>query len=275
MHTAAVQMEPIVADIATNVRTVLARVDEAISEGANLIVLPELALSGYVFTGYDETRSSAQEVAASGVFEALAARGAEHDAIVVVGYPELDGDALYNSAAVIGGDGVIGNYRKHHLWNLENEIFTPGDQGYPVFDTHLGTIGVLVCFDIWFPEAARSLALAGADVVCLPTNWVPTPGAEEADRAMATVLSQSTAHVNGIPVIAADRVGVEREQPFIGQSVIASHSGVMVAGPAGYSTQETLHYVHDPVAARAARTWNDYNNPLENRRPDTYVLSDA
>lgn len=273
MRTAAVQMEPHVAEVATNVAHSLTKVDEALREGANVIVLPELALSGYVFSGFDEAKALAEDVTASGVFDAFAERCRSHDAIVVAGYPELDGDRLYNSAIVVGGEGVIGNYRKHHLWNRENEIFTPGDQGYPVFDTHLGRIGVLICFDIWFPEAARTLALAGADVLCLPTNWVPTPGDAEGDRAMATVLCQSAAHVNGIPVIAADRIGIEREQPFIGQSVIASHSGVMVAGPAGYDTEETLYYNHDPQAARAKRAWNAYNDPIENRRPDTYVLS--
>ena len=96
---------------------------------------------------------------------------------------------LYNSSVVIGPQGHLGTFRKVHLWNEENLYFEPGDVGYPVFKTPLGRIGTFICYDCWFPESFRLCALQGADIVCVPTNWVPIPGQDPKREAMANILS--------------------------------------------------------------------------------------
>ncbi|MBK0419608.1 hypothetical protein JD276_11245 [Leucobacter sp. CSA1] len=269
---AAVQTIPVIGDTAHNLADMLARADEAARRGARLIVFPELATSGYVFSDADEARDCAGALVsldAAGRFRELCAR---HGAVAVFGYPEIDDDRLYNSAMVVGPEGVVGNYRKNHLWNLENEIFTPGDTGYPVFDTLVGRVGILICYDIWFPEAVRSLVLGEADVICLPTNWVPIEGAPHGRLTMANLLCQTNSHINGITIVGADRAGVERGQEFLGKSVISSPSGELAAGPASDTEAETLYAAFDGAEGRRARHWNDYNDPVENRRPETYRL---
>jgi N-carbamoylputrescine amidase len=110
----------------------------------------------------------------------------------------------------------VGTFRKMHLWAAENLFFEPGNLGFPVFKTPFGRIGTFICYDGWFPESYRLCALQGADIVCIPTNWVPIPGQDATREAMANILCMAAAHANSMFVAAADRVGVERGQPFIG-----------------------------------------------------------
>src|SRR5580693_5738204 len=135
---------------------------------------------------------------------------------------ERAGNALYNSAVIVGPSGYVGTFRKVHLWGAENLFFEPGDLGFPVFKTPIGRIGVAICYDGWFPETFRLQALQGADVVCVPTNWVPIPGQEAGRPAMANILHQAAAHSNSLFIACADRVGTERGQLFEGQSVIVN-----------------------------------------------------
>jgi predicted amidohydrolase len=190
--------------------------------------------------------------------------------VLVAGIAERAGDALFNSSVVLGPDGYIGTFRKLHLWDQENRWFTPGDRGVPVFDTPAGRLATIICYDGWFAECYRAAALGGADLVCIPTNWVPIPGQEEGKDAMATVLCQAAAHTNSVVVAAADRIGVERGQPFIGQSVIVSHTGWPLAGPASVDKEELLVADVDLAAARGARRWNEFNDPVADRRPEAY-----
>jgi predicted amidohydrolase len=233
-------------------------------------VLPELCSSGYVFASRAECLELAEPVPSGPTVEAWAERCARHGLVVVGGVAERDGDRLYNSAAVVGPDGWIGTYRKLHLWNEENRWFEPGDRGVPVFETPAGRIATIVCYDGWFHECYRLAAAGGADLVCVPTNWVPIPGQREGEPAMATILCQAAAHANSLPIAAADRVGVERGQPFIGSSVIVSHTGWPLAGPASADREELLVADVDPAEARRARRWNDFNDPVADRRQDVY-----
>lgn len=268
---AAVQTRPVIGDTEHNVADMLRCAEEAVQRGADLIVFPELATSGYAFADAAEARECAEALVETEAVQRLQRFCARHRVVVAFGYPEADGDRLYNSAMLVGAEGFIGNYRKNHLWNKENEIFAPGDLDYPVFDTAVGKVGLLICYDIWFPEAVRSLVLGGADIVCLPTNWVPIEGAPHDHLAMANVLCQSNSHINGITIAGADRVGVEREQPFLGKSVITGHTGQLDAGPASASEPEILYAPFDGAAGRRERRWNAYNDPVENRRPETYL----
>ena len=272
MRVAVAQIEPHVGAKEPNVERTIAALDAAAAAGAELVVLPELCNSGYVFETIDEAKALSEEVPGGATAAAWLERCREHRLVLVAGIAERDGESLYNSAVVLGPDGYLGTYRKLHLWDQENRFFTPGDRGIPVFATPVGRVATVICYDLWFPECLRAAALAGADIICIPTNWVPIPGQQADEPAMATVLSQAAAHVNSIPIAAADRVGTERGQPFIGQSVIVSHTGWPLAGPASAGSEELLVADVDVAAAHEARRWNEFNDPLADRRPEVYRL---
>jgi N-carbamoylputrescine amidase len=267
---ACVQMEPLVGAKQANVAKSLQRIEQAAAEGARLIVLPELANSGYVFRDRDEAFALAEEVPAGETTAAWIDAARRHSVYIVAGIAERAGSALYNSAVVVGPSGHIGTFRKVHLWAAENLFFEPGDLGFPVFKTPIGRIGVAICYDGWFPETFRLQALQGADVVCVPTNWVPIPGQEAGSPAMANILHQAAAHSNSLFIACADRVGTERGQPFEGQSVIVNCTGWLVAGPASRDREEIIHGCVDLADARRKRNWNEFNQVLRDRRTDVY-----
>ena len=271
VRVACCQMAPEVGRKADNLARSADFIERAAAGGANVIVLPELCSSGYVFEsraeafaladGYDDGDSTTR-------WAALARRLGVY---VVAGFAERAGDRLFNAAAVVGPRGRVGLFRKVHLWGDENLFFSPGDLGFPVFATEYGTLGVGICYDGWFPEFYRAVALKGAELVCVPTNWVPIPGQDPQREAMANILTMASAHTNSICIAAADRVGCERGQPFIGQSLIVSHTGWPVAGPASVSDEQILYADLDLAQARRARRWNDFNQVLRDRRPDAYA----
>lgn len=270
MRVAVGQFEPRVGEKESNVSRSLELMDEAAAHGAQLLVLPELCNSGYVFESADELAALAEDVPDGPTCAAWLARCVELELVLVAGIAERDGDAFFNAAVVLTPDGWAGTYRKLHLWDQENRFFTPGDRGIPVFDTPVGRVAALVCYDGWFPECFRLAALADADIVCIPTNWVPIPGQADGQPAMATLLCQAAAHVNSIVVAAADRIGVERGQPFIGRSIVVSHTGWPVTGPAPVAEEALLVAEVDLEEARRARAWNEFNDPLADRRADVY-----
>jgi predicted amidohydrolase len=267
---ACIQMEPIVGKKDDNVRRSLELVQKAAAQGARLIVLPELCNSGYVFQSRDEAFALAEEIPHGPTCKAWMDVARRHGLHVVAGISERDGDALYNAAVVIGPAGHVGTFRKVHLWGAENLFFEPGNLGFPVFKTPLGRIATFICYDGWFPESYRLCALQGADIVCIPTNWVPIPGQDDKREAMANILCMAAAHANSIFVAAADRVGIERGQPFIGQSVIVSYTGWPIGGPASADREEIVYAEANLADARRKRNWNEYNQVLRDRRIDVY-----
>ena len=190
--------------------------------------------------------------------------------LIVAGITEREGDKLYNSAAIVGPSGHIGTYRKNHLWGAENLFFEPGNLGVPVFQIGAGRIACAICYDIWFPETFRLAALQGADLLCVPTNWVPMPSQPKNLPVMANILAMGGAHSNSMFVAAADRVGVERGQPFLGNSLIVSHTGWPLAGPASADREEILFADLNLSDARRKRTLNEFNQLLRDRRTDVY-----
>lgn len=267
---AAVQMQPNVGSTDANVEHSLELIAQAAHAGSRLVVLPELCNSGYVFESREEAFSLAEPIPSGPTCTQWISTAAKLNCYIVAGISERDGDALYNASVVIGPDGFIGKFRKIHLWNKENLYFEPGNLGFPVFKTAIGRIGTFICYDGWFPEAYRLCALQGADIICVPTNWVPIPGQDEQREAMANILVMAGAHANSVYIVAADRVGVEREQPFIGQSVIVSYTGWPISGPASADTEEILYAEVDLSEARAKRNWNEFNQVMRDRRTDTY-----
>jgi len=270
LKVASIQMEPVFGKTVENVARSVALLEEAAEKGARLAVLPELCNTGYVFESRVELRALAEEIPAGPSTAAWIEAARRLDMHIVAGITERDGEVFYNSAVIVGPSGYVGRYRKVHLWGEEALYFTPGDLGFPVFDTPVGRIGCQICYDCWFPESFRLAALQGAELMCVPTNWVPIPGQDPKREAMANILVMAAAHSNSLFIVAADRVGVEREQPFIGQSLIVSHTGWPAAGPASYDREEVLVAELNLADARRKRNWNDFNQVLRDRRTDVY-----
>jgi len=267
---ACIQMQPHVGAKRDNVARAVQSIEAAATEGASLVVLPELGNTGYVFKDRDEAFALA-EALPDGETAQIFADAAERLGIyIVAGIAERAGERLYNSAILTGPSGHIGSYRKLHLWNNEHLFFESGDLGVPVFDTPLGRIAIAICYDGWFPETYRLAAMQGADIVCVPTNWVPMEG-HPADRpAMATTLTMAAAHSNGLMIACANRIGTERGQPFVGQSLIVGGDGWPLAGPASVDREEILYATIDLQRIRAERTLNAFNHVLRDRRADVY-----
>jgi len=264
------QMEPVFGETERNVAHTISLMEKAAADGAGLMVLPELCNTGYVFQSRTEARSLAEPIPDGPSVKAWCEAAAKLDMHLVAGITERDGEKLFNSAVIIGPSGVVGRYRKMHLWSDEALYFSPGDLGFPVFDTPIGRIGCHICYDCWFPESFRLAALQGAEIVCVPTNWVPIPGQDPKREAMANILVMAAAHSNSVFVAAADRIGIERGQPFIGQSLIASYTGWPLAGPASPDKEEILLATVNLADARRKRNWNAFNQVLRDRRTDVY-----
>lgn len=270
LRIACIQMEPVVGEKDRNVSRSLEFIAAAADQGARLIVLPELANSGYVFETREEAFELAEEIPDGPTCAAWAKIAAERGIYLVAGISERYGQVLYNSAVIIGPHGYIGTFRKVHLWNEENLFFEPGNLGFPVFQTPIGRIGTFICYDGWFPESYRMCALQGADIVCIPTNWVPIPGQDKNREAMANILVMGSAHSNSLFVAAADRVGTERGQPFLGESLIVSYTGWPIGSPASGTEEEIIYADVNLADARRKRNWNEYNQVLRDRRTDIY-----
>lgn len=269
IRVSCIQFEPIFGAIDANMARASDLVRAAAAAGSRLIVLPELASTGYVFESAAEAAALAEPVPDGPTTRAWGALAAELGVHIVAGIAESAGDTLYNAAVIVGPEGYIGTYRKAHLWDQENVFFARGDLGFPVFDTALGKVGVAICYDGWFPETFRQLALGGAEIVCIPTNWVPMPDQPEGEAAMANTLHRAAAHTNGLFIACADRVGIERGQPFEGQSLIIGPKGWPLAGPASRDRTETLSALVDLDAA-GRKDLNAFNSLLRDRRTDIY-----
>lgn len=271
VRIACLQMEPYIGETEKNVARSLELIEEAAGAGARLAVLPELCNTGYVFETREEAFALAEEIPGGPSCEAWAKAAARHDMHIVAGITERDGQALYNSAVVLGPQGYVGTYRKNHLWGAENLFFEPGNLGVPVFRTAIGRIAAAICYDIWFPEIFRLAAVQGADLLCVPTNWVPMPEQPEELPKMANLLAMGGAHANSMFVACADRIGDERGQPFIGSSLLVSYTGWPIAGPASTDREEMLIADVNLSDARRNRNLNDFNHLLRDRRIDLYA----
>lgn len=219
-RVAAVQIDPELMQTEKNLEKILLKTRKAAAGGARLIVFPECALTGYVFTSRQEAFPYAETVPGPAV-EQIAAVCKELDVYVIFGLIEKDGDRLYNAAVLTGPKGLIGKHRKIHppLGALD-KFMDKGDIPFTVYKTPVGNIGMLICHDITFPESARVLMLQGADIIAVPTNW----------PRMLDVVSRyfinTRAVENFVHIVAADRVGTERKAQFLGQSKIVSAAGV-------------------------------------------------
>jgi predicted amidohydrolase len=222
MRVAVAQIEPTLGEPARNLELCLARLEDAAAAGAQLLVLPECAIPGYVFESVEEALPYAEEIPGPSTL-ALGTACAGLGVHVVCGLLERHGEGVRNAAVLVGPDGLVGAYRKTHLPYLGIDRFvTPGDE-LVVLDTPLGRIGIEICYDLRFPEVTRSLALAGADLVVLPTNW-PVEA-----KANAELLAPARAYENRVYLLVANRVGTERTAVFCGRSQIVDPGGTRLA----------------------------------------------
>ena len=250
----------------------LALAAQAVEQGANLIVMPELANTGYTFHSRTEAYAHAETLSDGRSPKAWADFAHRHQVYLVAGLAERDGLKIFDSAVLYGPQGLLGHYRKAHLWNQEKLWFTPGNLGFPVFETPIGRIGLLICWDIWFPEVPRLLAQQGADIICSLNNWVwtPPPLFDEAGRCMASYLTMTAAHVNNVYIAAANRTGIERDGRFLGCSLIAGTNGWPIGRVAGAEEECILYADIDLSQARSAPIWNSLNDLPRDRRADLY-----
>lgn len=264
---ACVQMDVAIGDVPVNQQRILQRTREAAEQEARLVIFPECALTGYCFESLEEAAPFAQPIDGP-ASEAIAKACSETGAYAVVGFIERDGSNFYNAAMVVGPNGLIGSYRKVHLPFLGVDRFLkPGDRPFNVIDLPFGKLGVNICYDASFPEAARSLKLMGAELIVLPTNWLT-----QARRNPELVIS-TRALENHVNFAAVNRVGSERGWGFIGRSKIVDFNGDTVA-EASESHEELVIDQIDFAAANNNRIINvagSYEvNRISDRRPEFY-----
>lgn len=238
--------------------------DFILKKQVELLVLPELFNSGYLFCSLRELHALAEPVPDGMTSRTLIQLARDHHVFIVAGLPERDGMNYYNSAILVGPAGFIGRYRKIHLFDTEKKWFTPGDKGFEVFDIGMAKIGIMICFDWIFPEAARTLALKGADIICHPSNLV-LPYCQKA------MLTRSLE--NAVYSITANRIGTEQNEgkvlTFTGQSQIVSPKGEVLASAAHDERIITMDIV--PLLARDKKITAN-NDRFGDRRSELYEI---
>jgi N-carbamoylputrescine amidase len=264
-------------DIEENLARIERRVAEAARRGAKLVVLQELLEGRYFCKDVDaKHKSRAKPFADHPTIARLARLAKTHGVVLPASVYERDGRNDYNSLAMIDADGkILGRYRKSHIPDgtgySEKFYFTPGDSGFQVFDTAVGKVGAAVCWDQWFPEAARCMVLKGAEILIYPTaigSEPPNPAWDSRDHWQRVM--QGHAGANLTPVIAANRVGVEPGEScdvvFYGSSFIADHTGAKLAEADRVSEGVISAGLDMDAIAELRRQWGVFRD----RRVDLY-----
>ena len=268
MRVAVVQLNPRIGDAASNLAEIERGAKEAAEAGAQLAVFPECAVNGYMYQSLEEGLGAAEPIPGPHS-RALQEIAREHKVHLVAGLLERDRGTLFNAALLASPDGSISLYRKTHTLCLGVDRFTtPGDIPYAVHELPFGRVGILICYDLRFPEASRALALAGVQIIALPTNWPVS------STTMPDVFTRSRAAENRVFVLAADRVGTERGAMFLGRSQVVAPGG-QVLEEAGEESAEVL--VADLELQRADRKHvilapgEHEMDVFRDRRPELYA----
>jgi predicted amidohydrolase len=269
MRIAAIQTNPKLGRLDHNLEQILSWLGRAAAEDAELAVFPECALSGYGFASREEGLAHAVPLDSAPVRDVVAAC-ARHGCFCIFGLLERDGSRLFNACVLTGPAGVVGSYRKVHLPFLGIDMHAdPGDRPFAVHDAGGVKIGMHICYDGGFPEPARVMALLGADLLVLPTNW-PTHSECAAEHTIPARALENTVYV-----MAVNRVGEESGFRFIGASSIADPSGRILAR-AGAASEEMLVADIDPAKARQKHLirvpGRHEINRIADRRPRFYQI---
>lgn len=239
------------------------------SEDADLWVFPEFFATGYQFLSREEAAAWAEDVPGGPTTTALIDFCRQRDCHAVAGLPERDGEAVYNAAVLAGPQGLIWCYRKIHLFGDETRYFDPGNRPFSVFDIGAMRVGVMICFDHLFPEAARTLALLGADVIAHPSNLVLPQVAQRTMRVRALE--------NGVFTATANRVGEESRAGqvlhYTGESQIIAPNGDILARLS--PDRPEARVVEIDVSAARSKRITSRNDKLADRRPEMYRLSSS
>jgi predicted amidohydrolase len=266
---AVAQIGATLGNVGSNLFEVDGMIRKAAGERVQLIVFPECILNGYMFDSRADLEAHA--IPADGVeIRQIAARCAEHSITAIVGFCERNGTRVYNSAAVVGPSGVIGIHRKRHLPFLGADRFMdkPNDVAPPIYETPVGRVGVAICYEIRFPEVFRTLALANADIIALPTNW------PEQSVMLATHFTVVRAAENFVYVLVANRPDGENGAAFLGASQIVDPKGNVLSRADKTVGLVTAEF--DPTLAREKRIVfrkGDFEvSPWLDRMPQTYHI---
>lgn len=256
------QFRPLFGKPEQNLKKIISALE---SVEADLVVLPELALSGYYFKDKNESLKYAEDPENSQRLDALISLADNRNMRLVIGFAEKSGEQCYNSAALIGPNGIEHIYRKAHLFNEEKFCFDPGDTPFIVNDVHGVKIGMMICFDWVFPEVTRVLALQGAQIICQPSNLVLT-------FCQQTMLARCIE--NKVFAITANRYGVDKRSQgslkFTGNSQVVAPGGNLLHRAA--SQRDALFITEiDPDDANN-KMITQYNDVLMDRRPELYTL---
>ncbi|HEU5376611.1 MAG TPA: nitrilase-related carbon-nitrogen hydrolase [Ktedonobacteraceae bacterium] len=263
-RVAAIQFNPLLGEKARNMERLLRLVEEAARQDARLIVLPEMATTGYCWVSREEIAPYMEPIPGptTELFQELAAR---YNCYIALGLPELDTTSgiYYNSMALIGPAGLVGSYRKIHSYIAEPRWARDGDQGFPIWETPLGRLAGAICMDAMYFESTRLSALQGADIILFPTNWLEDhcPSSWWMARALE----------NGVYIIAANRSDVERGAEFSGGSCILDPDGTIQAY---LDAGEGIVYGEIDLERARSKVWGQpeaLGNRLADRRPECYI----
>jgi predicted amidohydrolase len=254
-----VQFQPELAEPQENIKKLEPLIDA--SSDSFLVVLPELSNSGYNFSSREQALQCAETIGKDGIFQDFLLRKAkEKDIFIVSGINEKDGDKLYNSAILVGPGGILGKYRKMHLFMNEKDLFEPGNAGLPVFDLGPFKIGIMICFDYLFPEPWGIMARKGADLICHPANLLT-----ENPRKCLPGL----AFMNRIYVATANRIGTERSLTFNGESFFTLPDGRIVNMLSVDKTEISTLEIDTMLSRNKMITAR--NHAFDDRRPEVYL----
>lgn len=231
---------------------------------ADLVVLPELSLTGYLFSSRKELARYAQPIPNSPVCNHLLNFTAQHNINIVLGIAESAGEKIYNSAILVTTNGTIHIYRKVHLFMEEKDLFDPGNLPFPVFTLGGTRIGMLICFDYFFPESGRTLALHGAQIICHPANLILN---------YAQSMTVTRAQENRVFWLLANRIGTEEQNgkkvSFTGASQIIAPDGAILYRASPEKEELTVLEINPAVALDKNVT--PRNHIFTDRRPELYL----
>jgi predicted amidohydrolase len=254
-----IQFQPALAEPEENIRQLQPLFDSI--NDSRLIVLPELSNSGYNFRNIDEAFSCSEVIGSNGLYQDFLAKQARlKQAFIVSGINEREEDKLFNTAILVGPGGLIGKYRKVHLFMNEKDVFQPGNAGLPVFDLGGFKIGMMICFDYLFPEPWRIIAQQGADLVCHPSNLLT----ENAHRCLPGI-----SLMNRIYVATANRIGNEGDITFNGKSIFTDPFGNIPVMASPDQTEIISTVIDTDLSANKMIT--PRNHVFNDRRPEAYL----
>ncbi len=257
LKIAQIQFNPKLGDCDFNLEKITTFLKMA--SNSDLIVLPELANSGYKFDNIDHAKSIANTKSCINYYRFLANFSKDNNVSIVSGYLEKDGDDLYNSSLYVSPNGIFGKYRKIHLFMDEKNIFKPGNLGLPLFSIKNYKFGILICFDYLFPEIWRIMGLKGADFIVHPSNLIT-------QNAYKVVPAQAI--MNGYYVITSNRIGTEGDITFCGNSFVSDTRGNIISEMEG-NTEGVKFTTINPLLSRNKMITTG-NHIFDDRLPDNY-----